>query len=194
MPNSLQPGYIVQNYHRSQFVHKQLLPTREPTRVGIPPTDASYEAWGGGSVLASAMMNDLSDFMTALLTTDAGLDDWLAFEQIDPGLPAFICAGVTGSTGAVVISSTAQTSATQSTYTFRDNLGFKFRFVVMEQQLEVFTPKRGIAALTASEQDLVNYLLGDTHAFASRAGGKPVSFMSATYTLNEKLRRSERLA
>lgn len=193
MPNSLAPGFIQIDYHRSTFVHRMTIPTRVPLGIGDPITDVQYTTWGGGDVLASDMITDITNLMAALLTTESSFDSYSVFSQTDPELPVFLFAASISVPGLVTPVGDAQTAATQSTYMFRDTGNFKLKIVLMEAQLEVFTPKRGLASLGTDETLFANYILGDTHAWQSRAGLRPVVCKGATYTLNEKLRRSERL-
>lgn len=195
MANDLSPGFIRIDYHRSQFPHAMILPTRAPQVTGSPPySTVQYEAWDSTTRDIDVYIDALVLKLKALFTTATQIDSYTAFSKAVGDPAVFLFTDIIAVAGTVTVDASLQTAATQSSYSFLDAAGGKGKLVLMERQLDVFTKKTGYGELSSEEKDVVDILMGDAFPFQSRKGYQLTTFRNGTFTLNEKLRRSERLS
>jgi len=189
MPSSLFPGFIKLEYHSAYAPHVALWPTRGLDIIEGDPITSTIADWGAGQVLWTDMVDDLvaalADLVPATVIFDratlfnvTGIDD-------DPQPIATYVVDVPGTEAAP-----GYTQAVQLTMVFRTT-DFNISKVVLLDMasFDAFDKVISLAgqpALTA----IADVWTSVTNGFAGRDNARPATFVAATKTLNEKLRRS----
>lgn len=188
--NSLSPAFIRINYQSLYGLHSMTIPT---VKLGLDAgtykfvrEDLSYV--GVAQTLAAAWITAIKAFYPTTTT----FIDWLGFSMSSPtAQPIPVTGGAFGVAGTSSVSAYMESKATQRTFTWRtDSFGI-FKIVLLDLVVasyeKVTLPADAlVASLHAIVANVDPWMRG-------RDGGKPVVFLQASTTLNEKLRRSYRM-
>lgn len=189
--NPLYPAYTVIEYHSADGFHTMTIPNNEPDDVTGDPNELTLVAWNATSRNWLDMVTDLLAECVPRLPATGGFDRATLWTLDTPtSLPTF-----RGSASVTTVGTAATpgwSRATQETINLRDSNG-----KVMKLTLLDFASGNDFGKYvnpgTIGVDGIVAELVSDTNAWASRQNARPVTFLSRTATLNEKLRRSYRL-
>jgi len=184
---SLRPAWIKLLYHDSHSPHVANIP--------VFNWNASDAAGGSGSFVnhedvlidADAMILGYIDVLQPIFTADSHFDSYVIYLQpTADDIPTPVAAKAIALPGTNVAT---YIPASQSTWTLRTTLGHFAKYVFLNTPVAPGFAKTYPSDLNADGLALVAYLTDVNNAFVGRDGGRPSSFVSATATLNEKLRR-----
>ena len=192
MPNSLYPGFIKVEYHSAYAPHVMILPTAEAT-ITPDPIDSTIKAWDATDKLWTAMIDELLATFEDLYPTSVVFDlatlYTMASAEAVPWPRSTYSLSAVGSEAAP-----GWTQAVQLSIMFRTG-GFGLSKLALLDcasfnSFAKVSSLTGQPALTA----IFDEWTSSSSAWAGRDGTKPVNFIAATKTLNEKLRRAYRQA
>lgn len=192
MPNSLAPAFIKVEYQSQFGAHTMTLPTLGTNIDPSDPTLSTIDTWVGGTVLWTTMVNDLlalvDDFYGISTTFDVATLFTQESATADPIPRASVALAVVGDIPAPQWDKAVQFSITART----TNFGLA-KLVMMDA--DSFDDWDKIVALAAAPavQALFNEWADPTNGWSAQDNGRPATFLQATKTLNEKLRRSYRM-
>lgn len=190
MANSLSPAFVRINYASQFGLHTMTLPT-VPMLPG-PEGGAGNQFQLRGAALPTDVTGAIVDFITVIKQfwpTTTTFIDFVAFVQPDPeGIATPVQSVALNIAGTK--SNPGWHKATQCTFTWRTDEFGLFKLVFLDcSNFDTFdkqTSSSAYAALAA----LNAYVTADTTFLAGRDGGRPITFLQQSNTLNEKLRRS----
>lgn len=193
MPASPAPGFVKFEYHSAAGIHTAQIPTRawQPPSGGFP--FGSYARWNDDvEVDAETMLDDMVTAFTNFLSDTSVMDRWTIYTQATPESDPQPRASKAVSEPGVDTSSTWE-EAVQMTLTYRDTNFTQGKVVILDAVSNGVFPKV-IAPVASDKYDVLFDELSDPlQAWSSREGYRPSVFVSATWTLNEKARRTYRL-
>lgn len=188
MPNSIAPGFIQIESTSIFGAHSAELPVNTITIDSVVPLDSTILAWDGSQVDWTVMVDALITELVDRYPVDYDFLRATLWSQPNPGdLPTFVATNSTPISGTVA--TPGWNKAVQETITARDTDGYIAKLVLLDMaSTNNFDPQvtlggAGITGLWAEWSAMTN-------GWASRAGNRPASFIKATRTLNEKLRKS----
>jgi len=192
MPFSLDPGFIILDYHSAYAPHVQLLPIKGIQIDTADPHASEIDTWDGGAIswvtMTDAMVALFADRYPATVHYDRAT---LWSKPTEEDLPLFIDAynmDVVGTVG-----TPGYTKAVQETIMARDTGGNIVKLVFLDMaSTNNFDKQLTLAA--AGITDLFAEWTAETNGWASRAGLRPSVFSQATRNINEKLRREYKAA
>jgi len=185
--NSLFPAFIRIFEHSANASHVRTV----PTLLWTPPTPGNdfgtFDTWNAGSIQAEDQVTDLvtqlKEFVPSTYHFDSAIIYTMADETADPLPRISIDLGVAGTGDPGV-------PACQGTYTWRTSEFGLLKVVILDGTPTTdFLPFTVEGAPGGQPRDLGDLLRDDDHGFAGRDGGQVTSFLRATFTLNESLRR-----
>lgn len=190
MPNSRAPGFIEMEYHSLYGFHVRELPVNTVNIDTGDPNASTIDDWTGGTVSWRTMASELSELLADRLPTTSVIDRATLWAQPLPtDLPLFVDSFSLADTGTV--SPSGYTKAVQETLTARDTGGYVAKLVSLDMasgdnfDVQVTPTAAGVA-------DLIDAWFAETNGWSSQAGFRPSTFIKATRTLNESLRRRYR--
>jgi hypothetical protein len=188
MPNSVAPGFIQIESTSIFGAHSAELPVNTITIDSVVPLDSTILAWDGSQIDWTVMVDALITELVDRYPVDYDFLRATLWSQPNPGdLPTFVATNSTAISGTVA--TPGWNKATQETITARDTGGYIVKLVLLDMaSTNNFDPQvtlagAGITSLWAEWSAITN-------GWSSRAGNRPSSFIKATRTLNEKLRKS----
>jgi len=189
MTSSLFPAFIKVEYHSAYAPHIMLLPTREIDIDAGTPEDSTILAWDDSQINWVTMVTALITEMLPLFTITVNFDRATLFNvpelEADPQPISNATIDLPGSDASPTYS-----QAVQLTATWRTSLFGISKLVLLDMEssgsFDKIISLSGQPALTAINDEWV----ADTNGWAGRDNGQPNVFISATKTLNEKLRRA----
>lgn len=189
-PNSLSPAFIKVNYTSPYSQHVHTVPT-VPIVAGATASGFQFSLRGLAlPVDVQAAVEDYIDVLKPFFGTGVHFTDFVAFTQPTPtDIPTPVYSGVLGIVG-TASSGIGWQKATQLTMTWRADDFTLYKETLLDCGVDDVWDK--ITALGSSGRyfDLNAFVTAATTFVASRGGGRPVTFLQAAKTLNEKLRRS----
>lgn len=192
MANARGPWYVRLNYVSAYAPHSATIQTREWTPTASVGGHGQFLNWNDLGTDADAMVNGLANTMCLFLPTTVTFQTWQVFNQPeDPG-PSFPRDGNVF-TGVIGIDATSSWSkAVEFTINTRTT-GFGAQKIVL---LDMASRNDFNPAVTPSTDmnTLLTELFDMGNGWAGRDNLRPAVFVSATKTLNEKLRKSYRMA
>jgi len=192
MANFRGPFFIKINYHSDFAPHAMQIPIRDYTPPFIGFSSGAIIGWDDTLNDADAMITSLVSLFLPFFGTGTTFDNYLIYHQAldtDPAVPQFSNA-LSGMVGTV--SPSGWDKATQMTSTWRSTTFGLMKLVFLDFASEGDFGK--IQTLPGSG-DLFNLdadLTGVSNGWKAQDNGQPLTFISATKTLNEKLRRAYR--
>ena len=192
MPGSLAPAFLEISYHSAFGPHKMQIGITGIENIGELPVNLTATAWDASSRNIDEMVSELVTDIVPRFPAAAEFDNWSAFSQPLPSdIPLFVGARAISSIGTAATPGWSQ--ATQESVNMRDAGGNAFKLQLMDFATgDDWAKYTNAAAIGLSE--IFGDLSAMTNAWMSRMNLRPSSFISRTATLNEKLRRSYRLA
>lgn len=187
MAESIAPAFVKIEYTSSNAPHVMILPTLEwtSTGFGLPGEFAEHS---GGSTPGDTMVELLVGQMVAMFTSSMEFVNYTIFTQASPSadpVPVFSAPlGVAGST----VSTTWQ-KAVQITCTSRTTLGGIAKLTFLDAISYDNWDRIVDLAAFAQLDDVFALWSDELFGWSGRDGGRPATFLQATKTLNEKLRR-----
>jgi hypothetical protein len=189
-PGDLSPGFIKVLSHSAFGPHVTILPVNTPVINEGTPASSTITNWASGTVSWRTMVTDLItliadampdsyEYDTAILYTKELGEDPIPWDQFSLAIP-----------GTVVTAGWAK--ATQETISVRDADFNLAKLVLLD-----FASGGDFAKYTDATAAGVDLILAEwtdpTNGWSSQKNARPNIFISATRTLNEKLRRAYRL-
>ena len=188
-PGSLSPAFFRLFYHTLYAPHVATIPTLAyaPPGVGIP--EGLFDSWDGNTVAGDVMVQAYVTALLPFVPATTVFDEAIIYQQDTPtSLPEPVHQIALGDIGTGV----AGTPAAQVTNTFRTTAFKIFKVVLLDINPSVlWQPIRDITTSAATE-DLLAVISDETYGFSGQTFGRPTTFIQASFTLNEKLRRQYR--
>lgn len=191
--NTLYPSFVRINYTSSYGVHSMTIPS-----VGANPNIGVGSGWvfdlrgANIDVDVDAAVNDFVDLLRPFFKSHVKFTDYTLFTVPNPGDPGQprLSRGLTQ-----VGTNAAQgwDKATQLTFTWRTEQFGLFKLVLLDYNTGNTFDKTVDLGSSGSGFDLNAYVTDDASWLSGRDGERPLTFLQAAATLNEKLRRSYKL-
>jgi hypothetical protein len=188
---SLRPYWGTINYHNGKAPHKMTLPFANWNPIASGHDQGTFDKWSAGTIDSDDMIQGFISLLIPIFTNDTIFDSYTIYKQLtEDDIPepvaANICTQVGTSVGAVI-------PATMSTWSFRTAALHRCKLTFLDLPVPAGFAKTYPADLNADGLAIVAYYTDADNAFAGRDNSRPNTFISATATLNEKLRRAYRL-
>lgn len=187
MPSAKAPGWIQLEYTTAHAPHSQEIPVNNININTGDPADSTIDTWDSDTIgwvtMTDALVAQLADrFPTSTTYNRATL--W-SQPTVDD-LPQFVSSYVLDVDGTVAVP--GYNLATQETLTARDEEGYLAKLVFLDMaSTNTFDKQETIVA--AGIADLWAEWSAETNGWSSQNGKRPTTFIKATRTLNEALRR-----
>jgi len=193
MANSAAPTIILINSHSAFGFHKGQLNTLEWSPTPSVGGSGSIATHNAGSVDADEMINDLIDLFVPFFPASNVWDNYVIFTYPTPeATPEPMASGTLGQIG--TSATPGWTKAVQQTLTFRTDLFGVAKIVMLDADSQDSFDKTLVVPPASPLEALVNMFTDEDLGWAGRDNGRPDTYLSATKTLNEKLRREYRMA
>lgn len=186
--NSLYPGFIRVIYHSGFGSHTMTLPVNTPTIDSGDPTQSTIHTWDDNEIvwtdMMDALLEDLADWFAASVEFDTATL-YTMETPTSPALPRdsysldFVGTNVT----------VGWNKATQYTLTFRTASFGTSKLVLLDMNTGSNFGRVTDPAGNASLLALIEEWTSEANGWAGRDGARPATFIQASVTLNEKLRR-----
>lgn len=147
-----------------------------------------FDTWGGGTIPASDMVNNLVDLMEPFFTGATHFDSFTVYTKDSIPAPSIPRASEV-LTNVGTNADTNPTKAVQATWTVKCDDGSLAKIVMLDMQNGGSFERLTFSSLPAPATAFLNEWFSDSNGWASRQNGKPYFFLQIAYTLNEKLRR-----
>lgn len=191
MANSLAPAFIKVNYHSISGPHSMLIPTLA-ANVAPTPSESTIDTHAGGTIawddMAEALLTELADQMS----TSSAFDGIFLFTQADADADPVL---ITGKNITIAGTNAAPgwEVATQLTINAKSENGGNVRLTLLDFASGGQFTKTSVLAGSGLEAVVAEWGLL-ANGWSSRDNGRPSIFLSATRTLNERLRRAYRIS
>lgn len=188
MPNSLFPAFVRLNYHSAAAPHSQTIPTLPWLDVESDGEVGEFETWGASTIDALDMITNLVDELVKFFDALVTYDNFVIFTQEDA--EADPVPRASGSFTAKVGTETdaGWGGAVQTTISFRTTLFGLSKLTLLDSaSRDDFNP---ITVPVAPYTTLIPEFAATFNGWSGQDGGRPATFIRATKTLNEKLRRA----
>lgn len=192
MPADLFPGFIKVDYVTPYAPHTMILPVNTPTiDTGDPPA-STITAWDAGQRDWVDMATDLITEIADAYATTVNFGRITLFNKPDPDEDAiFIASEAIDIDGTAAVPGWYQ--ATQLTLNAKDGENKIAKLVLLDfASGGLFTKTQNLVG--SGLETIWGQWASVTNGWSSRNGERVSTFISATRTLNEKLRRNYHLA
>lgn len=194
MPQSIAPAFVKVEYTSAAGPHIMELPTRAWTEGGGGFASGSFPRWSDDAAReADSMINDLLDTFLPIFSTTTTFSRYTIFTQSSPtARPQPRFSATINLVGTDVSGSWEK--AVQATMSFRteDFNASKLTFLDLPSH-DLFAKSTVIDPMGDYAPIFVEWT-GSSNAWSGRDGARPSTFVSLTWDLNDKLRRTYRLA
>lgn len=191
-PGSLAPAYLKIAYHSDYAPHEATIPVNAPVSVSGATSTWTMATHDSGSANLEAGIADFLEEWAKRFPATVHFDGWSLYTKSSPSaIPLFIGSNVLDVDGTATAG--GWDKATQETLTWRDEEGDVFKLVGLDVDAGGGFDRVTIAS-TIGLTGLSNVVQDPDGFWRSRKDNRPNSFISRTCTLNEKLRRSYRMA
>lgn len=192
-PASLFPAHFKLFYQVGGIPHVQTVPTNVWSGPSGGHPQGTFKNWVDAEIDADDMIQAWAALLQPFFNDQANLDQYIIYNQVDAVAPPLPQTGnVIDLPGTNV--STSWYQAVQQTFMWRDTEFHKFKVVLLDAPTgNVFSKSSSITPATPLA-DLHDFVTDTAQSISSRFGKRPNTFLSATETLNEKIRRERRLA
>lgn len=191
--NDIGPAYVEIDYVGPNGFHTMSRPTLAWT--GTPfASGGTFGTHDAGSISDSTMINAFINLMLPLLDTDQEVTQSRIYTKSSPtSTPVLVkvsnYTGLVGDTTAI-----GWEQAVQRTYTFYTEGAGIAKIVLLDVPGDnSFAPRYTLPALTP-DLALAEEFMDESNGWVGRDGERPAAFNKLTITLNEKLRRNQRLS
>jgi|SRR6185436_2751370 len=189
----LQPSYLRFDYHSSYGPHSQTIPTKQWLQTSITGTLGSYINWDGDAIDAEDMVDEYLLEAKTLLPTTSVFDLVTVFNW-DATLEKFLPVASAAQSVAGTVTPANVNKAVSLTINMRSLGGQPFKLVYLDYVLAgAEFNKIGPSAFAAGMNDVVNIVSGTTNAWSARDNTRPSTAISATFDLNDALRKQYRM-
>jgi len=187
MPSSRAPGWVQYEYVTAHGPHSQEIPVNTINPDFGSPEDSTIDTWDLGSINWRTMASALAEQLTSRFPATTSYNRATLWYQPTPeDLPMFLDSYSLEEVGTV--SPAGYDLATQETITARDSEGYIAKLVFLDMATgNNFDKQETITA--AGIDDLWAEWSAETNGWSSQNGKRPTTFIKATRTLNEALRR-----
>lgn len=191
--NSLYPSFVQIHYHSAYGAHVQTIQTRLWSSGIGTHGFGGFTAWVGSVIDADTMVNDLVDLIAPFASDAVHWDEAIVFNYPAPlpALPNPVAVFPLTQVGALADVPAAQ--ALQMTNNFFDSAFNIFKLILLDIDVTGHFVPQKLIDLTTAKKTLMNYITGDTHAYASRADLRPTVFRQTVWKYNDKLRKEYHL-
>jgi len=191
--HSLQPSYVVLNYHSDFGAHKQIIPTTQwsPGEPGEP--SGSFLSWNENARVAADMITELVEDLLPAYPDDVAYDSyeiWTFEGSPLRAVPVYQAAftGMVGSSG-----TPGWTKAVELVMTFHTTLFNIFKITLLDAaSANNFDKLTALGTLTAV-QPIIDDVTDPDNGWAGRDSARPSVFLQLSKNLNEKLRAEYRM-
>ena len=188
MPNSNAPGFITIESTSIFGAHVATLPVNTISPDFVSPTSSTIEAWDSSSVNWVDMVTALVDLLADRFPVDYDFLRASLWDRPTPAdLPTFV--GTVSLATPGTVATPGWNKATQETITARDTGGYIAKLVLLDMASTNNFDEQ-VTLTGAGLADLFDEWQAMTNGWSSQAGFRPNSFIKATRTLNEKLRKA----
>jgi hypothetical protein len=188
---SLAPAFFIISSHNVWAPHKMTVPVRAWGDNVVAGGSGTFTNWEDDGIDADAMIQAFCALLQPVFPTDWTFDSYTIYTKADEESPsnpvAFKEIALDGENVAAYV------PATQSTWSFRTENLNRWKLVFLDLPVPTGFAKTLPADLTADGEAIVDFVTDTANAFSGRDNSRPIGFISATATLNEKLRREYRL-
>jgi len=190
----LDPASIRFDYHSAFGPHTMIVKTLPWLPSSITGSMGSYVSWSGAPVDAEAMIDDLVDKMKVFLNPTSSFDLVTIYTKATPTalsvVEAIKALAVVGTSAAGGVS-----KAVQATFNFKTTIAGNTKLVFLDYPHGTGDfDKQTFTSFSAGAIALFTELALVTNAWAGRDNHRINTFVSVTNTLNEKLRKSYKMA
>ncbi len=188
-----EPSYGVLNYSTPFGQHSQTILTKQWLSPSISGVLGSYENWNIVPVDAEAMWDALIVTLKPFLSSDYSYD-LLTIFNFDTGINKFI--PVTGKVLAVAGTGTTDTprKAVQQTINMRSAGGQPVKLVFLDAPIGAIDfDKQFASSFSSAALALLAEFSDPDNAWSARDNTRPSTGLSATYDLNDALRKQYRM-
>lgn len=191
MANSLYPAFVRLFWHSAQAPHVKTIPTLGWTEAGGTNGKGVFTTWNSSVVDAQDMIEELVGSLADFNTASSVYDSFIIYTMSAPdAIPQPRAQGLLGVAGTSV--GDAQ-PASQGTYTWRTtNFGI-FKLEFLDAPVNDNFAKITVEGTSGQPHEVSLILRDSDNGWAGRDGGQVTAFLQASFTLNEKLRKSYRL-
>lgn len=191
--HDLNPSFVQIHYRSAYGKHVQTIQTRQWSPGVGSHGFGGYTTWLGASIDADTMVNNLVDKIKAFASDAVSWDEAIIFNYPSPPPTPPQPVALFALTQVGVVADVPAAQALQMTMNFYD-FGFNtFKLVLLDLDCTgSFTPLN-YGGLSAAKQDLADYIVGGTHAWASRADQQPATLRQVVWKYNDKLRKEYHL-
>lgn len=190
MPNSIAPGFIQLEYTSNFGPHTAELPVNNVNIASPDGLLSTIDTWDAGTIVWTDMVDEMVDLLGDRMPSDVTYNTATLWSQPTPDdLPTFVAAYELGVAGTVAVP--GYTKAVQETITARDTDGYVAKLVLLDMASTNNFDKQ-VTITAAGITDLWAAWSNTSNGWASRNGKRPATFIKATRTLNESLRRRYR--
>jgi hypothetical protein len=189
MQFSLDPAFMIVNYHSAQAPHAMTLPTKEWFPTDITGALGSFGTWDLGTIDAEVMVNALVDALCPFLLPTTHFDAATIYTQAAADGPAIPQKSV----GLLQVGSSASTGiapAISTTFNFKTLGNSNSKLVLLDAPLGAggFTPLFP-AGFSADVDLLAAEWESPANAWAGRDNTRPNVLRTITFDLNDKLQK-----
>jgi len=187
------PGFVKFEYHSAAGPHVALIPTRQWYEPTEDYPQGFFRDWDSdASRDALLMITDMADAIANFLSETSMIDRYTIYtKEPAPADPIPRITGVLATPG--VDDTGTWESAVQLTMSYRSEDFHRAKLVILDAVSGgVFAKVQSV--VTDDKYDTLNgEFMAENEAWSARDGTRPTSWIGATWTLNEKLRRAYRL-
>lgn len=192
MPNSPGPTQILINYHSAFGFHKMALNANEWHSTPDVNGSGAIEAWDATLIDTDDMVKALVTLFAPFFPATVSFDNYIVFTYASPTAdPVPVASGALTTIG--TSGTPGWSKAVQATLSFRTDLFGIAKIVFLDYDSQDSFDKTVIIPGGSPLEDLRDEFVLDTNGWSGRDGGRPDTYLSATVTLNEKLRKSYRM-
>jgi len=192
MPFDIGPSFIRLDSTSEFGPHSSFIPTLLWSDDPSTNDHGVFQTWNSGSIDAVDMIMDLLTALLDFFDSTTTFNNWTILSKPDADSPAVPVQSdnFTGQVGTTAFTGWRQ--AVQRTISWRTT-GFNiFKIVCLDVPVSNNFAKISTLPGSGSLFDLDAVVTDGDHGFSGRDNNQPQSFISATHTLNEKLRRAYR--
>lgn len=190
MGNSKGPYYLQLGYHSGFGPHSAQIPMRAWQAGGMGSVAGDFIAWDDELVDADDLVNSLADLLRPFYPESVTLDNYIIFKQVGTAeiYTPVAAAGLTDKGG--TFEDYIWNEAVEETITWRStNFGI-FKITLLDAASGGDFSKLSTLPSSGILKNLHTALVDTSNPYMARDNGRPSSFISRTFTLNERLRRS----
>ena len=184
---TLYPAFVKVNYHSPFGTHVMTVPLVEWSDTPNVGGAGSVPQWDSGMIDLDDMMGTFIDLVGDIMPDSIMFDDYVVFKYDDPDeLPHPVAGKALGIPG---LDAGVAVRAASGTFNFRTTAFHPFKLVLLD-----ITPPADFAddlpgGFNAGQIALINFLTGNDHGIAGRDGKQPLSCISVTYNINDRLKK-----